>query len=290
MFQQAYNLANRYTQPFIITMRFFDGSVDSGLGSFVMINKDGWAMTAAHNFGVVFSHQQHQTEISAYQESLHSINASQQLNEDEKESQRKALIVNPKWITNYAIFLGGSQVNIFENFIHGDHDIAFFRIETSAINPLTIYPKIKNYRTISPGISLCKLGFPFVEFNASFDTNTNHFLLPPNLLPIPLFPIEGIYTRNVFKGQSADGLEILFLETSSPGLKGQSGGPIFDRDGVIYAIQSQNLTIPLGFTGTVIINGKGVEESQFLNLGIGVHPKTLETLLIRYGISYEVAE
>ena len=104
MFQQAYNLANRYTQPFIITMRFFDGSVDSGLGSFVMINKDGWAMTAAHNFGVVFSHQQHQTEISAYQESLHSINASQQLNEDEKESQRKALIVNPKWITNYAIF------------------------------------------------------------------------------------------------------------------------------------------------------------------------------------------
>jgi hypothetical protein len=114
--------------------------------------------------------------------------------------------------------------------------------------------------------------------------------LPPNLLPIPLFPIEGIYTRNVFKGQSADGLEILFLETSSPGLKGQSGGPIFDRDGVVYAIQSQNLTIPLGFTGTVMINGKGVEESQFLNLGIGVHPKTLETLLIRHGISYEVAD
>jgi hypothetical protein len=39
-----------------------------------------------------------------------------------------------------------------------------------------------------------------------------------------------------------------------------------------------------------MINGKGVEESQFLNLGIGVHPKTLETLLIRHGISYEVAD
>jgi hypothetical protein len=255
-----------------------------------MINDEGWAMTAAHNFGVVFSYNQHQPEIKAYQESLNMINASQQLDEEEKNEQRKALAYNPKWITQYAIFLAGNPVNMFENFIHGEHDIAFFRIDPSAINPHTIYPKIKNHRNISPGISLCKLGFPFVEFKATHDAATNQFVLPPNLLPVPLFPIEGIYTRNFFKGKSEDGVDILFLETSSPGLKGQSGGPIFDKDGVVYAIQSQNLTIPLGFTGTVMINGKGVEESQFLNLGIGVHPKTLETLLQRHGIRYEVAE
>ena len=290
MFQNAYSLASRYTQPFIITMRFFDGSVESGLGSFVVINKDGWGMTAAHNFGVVFSHNQHQVEMKAYHDSMNLINASQQLNEQEKEDQRRMLQPNPKWITQYSIFLGGSMVNIHENYIHGEHDIAFFKMDASAINPQTIFPKIKNHKNISPGISLCKLGFPFVEFRASYDINVNQFVLPPNLLPIPLFPIEGIYTRNFFKGKSQDGLDILFLETSSPGLKGQSGGPLFDKEGVVYAIQSQNLTIPLGFTGTAHINGHGIEENQFLNLGIGVHPKTLEALLNKYGIQYEKAE
>lgn len=271
-------------------MRFFDGTVDSGLGSFVMLNKDGWAMTAAHNFGVVFSFNQHQPEMKAYQDSLNMINASHQLSEEDKEIQRQSLHPNPKWITHYSIFLGGNAVNIHENFIHGEHDIAFFRIDTSAINPQTVFPRIKNYRNISPGISLCKLGFPFVQFAASFDATHNQFVLPLNLLPMPLFPLEGIYTRNFFKGKSEDGLEILFLETSSPGLKGQSGGPIFDKDGVLYAIQSQNLTIPLGFTGLANVNGVGVEENQFLNLGIGVHPKTLELLMEKYGIAFELVD
>lgn len=290
MFTQAYNIANKYTQPFIITTRHIDGTVESGLGTFVMLNSDGWAMTAAHNFNVVFSYNQHQDEIKRYQESLQLINASQQLDEGEKETQRNALGYNPKWITHYAIFLAGALVQIFENFIHGEHDIAFFRIDPHFINPYTIYPKIINHRGISPGTSLCKLGFPFVQFQASFDTATSQFILPPNLLPMPLFPIEGIYTRNFLKGKAADGHDILYLETSSPGLKGQSGGPIFDQHGVIYAIQSQNLTIPLGFTGMAHINGKGVEENQFLNLGIGVHPKTLETYLQLHGIRYEVAD
>jgi len=291
MFHNAYKLASRYTQPFIITMKCYDGSVESGLGSFVMINNDGWAMTAAHNFGAIFSYSQHQPEVKAYEERLGMINASQQLNDEEKDGQRKALHPNPKWITQYAIMLGGTVVNIFENFIHGEHDIAFFRIDPAAINPNTLYPKIKNYRTIGPGTMLCKLGFPFIDFKATFDESTQQFKLPPNLLPVPLFPNEGIFTRNFLKGLDAEGMEILFLETSSPGLKGQSGGPIFDTEGVIYAIQSQNLTIPLGFSGKVMMNGQQeVETNQFLNMGIGVHPKTLEILLKRHGIRYDGAE
>ena len=82
------------------------------------------------------------------------------------------------------------------------------------------HPKFKNPENISPGTSLCKLGFPFVEVKPTFDVNTQQFDLPPNLLPLPLFPIEGIYTRNLLQGKSADGsMDILYLETSSPGLK-----------------------------------------------------------------------
>ena len=111
-----------------------------------------------------------------------------------------------------------------------------------------------------------------------------------DLLPVPFFPIEGIYTRNILMGKTSDqAREILFLETSSPGLKGQSGGPICDTEGNIYAIQSQNLTIPLGFMGTVEINKKKVEENQFFNVGIGVHPKIIVDLLTKHNIKFELA-
>ena len=114
---------------------------------------------------------------------------------------------------------------------------------------------------------------------------------PFPVLPLPLFPIEGIYTRNLLQGKTADGsMDILYIETSSPGLKGQSGGPIFDTDGNVYAIQSQNVTLPLGFKGTVEVNGKKIEENQFFNVGIGVHPSTIEFLLKKHNIKHDIAQ
>lgn len=39
----------------------------------------------------------------------------------------------------------------------------------------------------------------------------------------------------------------MFIETSTPRLRGQSGGPIFDVNGAIWAIQSQTHHLKLGF-------------------------------------------
>ncbi len=273
MFNKAYNIANKYTHPLIVAMRFFDGTVDSGLGSFVVLNKEGWIMTAAHNLGAAFMFNQHKEEMKVYEQNI---------------AQNLSVLPNNKWITDFAILLSGQKINILESYIYQEHDLAFLRIDNHALHGQTIFPKIINSNSISPGTSLCKLGFPFVEVRATFDANTKSFILPPNLLPIPLFPIEGIYTRNMKMGKSQDGtMDILFLETSSPGLKGQSGGPIFDTEGNIYAIQSQNLTIPLGFKGSIEVNGQMIEENQFFNVGIGVHPFTIETLLKKHGIQYQ---
>src|SRR5207253_1037254 len=126
-----------------------------------------------------------------------------------------------------------------------------------------------------------------VDVKSVFDVTAGKFELPSNLLPVPFFPIEGIYTRNLLSGKAQDQTtDIMFLETSSPGLKGQSGGPVCDIYGNIYAIQSQNVTLQLGFKGTVEINNKMVEENQFLNVGIGVHPKTIVELLNRHRIRF----
>ncbi|MBK7039434.1 MAG: trypsin-like peptidase domain-containing protein [Bacteroidetes bacterium] len=287
MFSKAYNIANKFTHPFIIVLRTEDGHLEGGLGSFIVLNDEGWCMTAAHNFGVAFTFNQHQQERLAYEKQKSHL--SEQAQQDSQTPSTQGM-KNPKWLTHFAILLGGQSIPILQNFIYGEHDIAFFQIDPKGFSTQTVYPKIKSSTAITPGTSLCKLGFPFVEVNPTFDMHTATFGLSPQLLPIPLFPIEGIYTRNILRGMTQDGsMDILFIETSSPGLKGQSGGPIFDIEGNIYAVQSQNATLPLGFKGTVISNGIAVEENQFFNVGMGVHPATLEILLNKHHIKYAIA-
>lgn len=291
MFNKAYNVANKFTHPLIVTLRFFDSTIEGGLGSFIVLNDEGWCMTAAHNFGAVFTFNQHQRELKECQEKIDKINSNTQIKDKQRKALARAIKPNKKWLTDFAILLGGQPINILQHFIYGENDIAFFQIDSKALIGQKVFPKIKNSSNISPGTSLCKLGFPFVEVKPTFNINTKQFALPPNLLPIPLFPIEGIYTRNLLQGKTVDGsMGILYIETSSPGLKGQSGGPIFDSDGNVYAVQSQNVTLPLGFKGTVVVNGKKIEENQFFNVGIGVHPMTIELLLKKHNIKYDIAQ
>ena len=291
MFAKSYDIAKSFTHPLVVTIRFLDKTIDSGLGAFVIINNDGWLMTAAHNLGAAFAFNQHQQELKDHNEKVEKINANKQIKDHKRKAMAKAIKPNPKWITDFAIMLGGQTIAILEYHIHGENDIAFLRVDKSVIVGQTIFPKIIDPTTIKPGTSLMKLGYPFVEVKASFNTTTNAFELPPNLLPVPFFPIEGIYTRNLLSGKTQDqSMDIMFLETSSPGLKGQSGGPICDTEGNIYAIQSQNVTLALGFKGTVEVNKKNVEENQFLNVGIGVHPQTIVNLLNKHNIKFDIAK
>lgn len=290
MFSKAYNQAKLFTHPLVVAMRYHDKTIESGLGAFVVLNDDGWLMTAAHNFGAAFAFGQHQQELAQFNEKVEKINANTQIKEHQRKLLAQAIKPNPKWITDFAVMLAGQRIEVLEHYFYQQNDIAFIRVDKSFIKGQVLFPKIINPDKINPGTSLCKFGFPFVEVKAGFNTATNQFDLPNNLLPVPFFPIEGIYTRNLLMGKTADAaMDILFLETSSPGLKGQSGGPICDTEGNIYAIQSQNITIPLGFMGTVEINKKKVEENQFFNVGIGVHPKIIVDLLTKHNIKFELA-
>ena len=99
--------------------------------------------------------------------------------------------------------------------------------------------------------------------------------------------MDGLMTRNVLTGKSPDGLyEYKWIETSSPGLRGQSGGPTFDKEGKLWAIQSKTMHLPLGFSPKLVIDGKEVVENQFLNVGHGVHVATITKFLDFYKVKY----
>ena len=103
--------------------------------------------------------------------------------------------------------------------------------------------------------------------------------------------MEGILTRFKLGGRTSDNkFEIRFIETSSPGLRGQSGGPIFDTGAVIWGIQSRTEHLPLGFSPKILRDGKEIEENQFINVGLGVHPENIIRILREHNIRFEMAD
>ena len=132
---------------------------------------------------------------------------------------------------------------------------------------------------MGPGRSLCRLGFPFHAVGATFDEARGVFELEPGALPIPRFPNEGIMTRFMQAPDAGVPYPVSFIETSSPGLRGQSGGPLFDADGHVWGIQSRTNHVLLGFDPQIEVGGTTVTEHQFMNVGVATASETVLGLL-----------
>lgn len=292
MFAAAYAQARYYTLPVIISTRFFDGSVECGCGAFVVLNDEGWIMTVAHIWQSFFAYQQHAKEITDYTAKVQAIEQDHKLDSKHKRKKIAHLNANPKWITNHSFWWGYDGVQIRDVKPLQEGDLVIGRLEPFDQKVISTYPVLKDPAlNFNNGTSLCRLGFPLHEIKASFDDDKKTFILAPGSLPLPLFPIEGIFTRNVNAGKSKDGkYDIKLLETSSPGLRGQSGGPIFDAKGTVWALQSRTMHYPLGFSPKVIKNGKEIEENQFINVGWGVHIELIVSFLRDQGIKFQLSD
>ncbi len=291
MFATAYSIASKFTFPVIASLRFYDKSVNSLMGSFVIVNEEGWIVTVAHLLQFLPAAQQHGIEMKQRELQIQQIEADTKLDMKHKKKKIAKVPYNPKWITNHAFFWGREGVSISKFVIMPDADLAIGKLEPFKKEEIEVYPTIKNPDSMPIGTSLCKLGFPFYGIKADFDEATGSFIMAPGTLPVPRFPIEGIFTRNINLGKSKDNsYDIAMIETSTPGLKGQSGGPIFDTRGTIWGIQSRTQHFPLGFSPKVMKNGKEIEENQFLNVGWGMHPKLIIKFLTDHGIKFNISD
>lgn len=276
MFAEACEKAMRFTRPVIVSTRTVDKTTHSGCGAFVVINRDGWIMTAGHIF----------IQMMKFQEDLKKIKEVDQKIANGDTNAKK----DPTWITNHSLWWGWDNVMFTDGFIDLDLDIAIGRLQGFKPSMITEYPVFKDPETIKPGTSLCRIGFPFIDSTTDFDETNQRFCIRKGVLPMAFFPNDGIHTRNVYAGKSkgAPYYEKLYVETSTPGMKGQSGGPIFDRKGCIAALQVRTAHMPLGFAPTCV-NAKGEKmttENQFMNVGLGVHVKTILKILDDKGIKY----
>ncbi|MCL2712439.1 MAG: trypsin-like peptidase domain-containing protein [Methanomassiliicoccaceae archaeon] len=279
MFGDACEKAMRFTRPVITSTREYDGTVKCSCGAFIVLNDDGWILTAGHIFDSFVAHKEHGKKIKEIEE--------QNSHKGISDRNRPKLKIDPSWLTNHSFWWGWDGVRLNEVFVDRKIDIAVGRLQPFDRKWITEYPTIKDPLKMRPGTSLCKLGFPFSQINATFDEKANNFRLADKTLPLPLFPLEGMHTRNIMHGKSMDNtIDILYVETSSPGLRGQSGGPIFDKDCNICGIQLRTNHMPLDFKAEATVDGRKVVENQFLNLGVGLHAKTIVDVLRKRNIEF----
>jgi S1-C subfamily serine protease len=85
MFVEAYKKAAKFTHPVISTFRFYDGTVESGLGTFVILNDEGWIMTAGHILNAALAQQQHQLEIDNYKNKIQEIKDTPEFSGEKKD-------------------------------------------------------------------------------------------------------------------------------------------------------------------------------------------------------------
>ena len=140
---------------------------------------------------------------------------------------------------------------------------------------------LKDTSVLKQGKYLCRLGYPFPEFtNFQFNeaadniewTNTGQS-------ETPRFPIEGMLTRNLI-----DADKVIGIELSTPGLKGQSGGPLFNEQGLICGMQSMTNHLHLGFDMKNFeykTGGKSIKATNqpFLHVGHCIHADIIKEFL-----------
>ena len=78
---------------------------------------------------------------------------------------------------------------------------------------------------------------------------------------------------------------------STPGLRGQSGGPLFDREGLVYGMQHMTSHLHLGFDikdKEIIQEGKRMKVSNFpfIHVGHCIHVDRIKEFLILNSIKF----
>jgi hypothetical protein len=252
MFQKAYQIASEFTFPIVTSRKTVGGICSSSVGTFVVINKEGWIVTAGHILSKWAQLAQGVEAIRAIQAERDAIKADPSLTNKERGKRLSAGIQIGKddsdqcsmWLTWPNVQL--TNMLFFPATTPGWGEIIDLGVgKLEPFDPAWVkqYPVFKDPKKgFDQGRSLCKLGFPFHQFQATWDAAKRQFLLPPGALPMPRFPIEGIFTRITemrTDGPDQPAFPIKYVETSSPGLLGQSGGPTFDVHGTIWAIQAK---------------------------------------------------
>ena len=288
MFVQAIEKVAGFTRAIhSISRNFGSSQIEKGAATLFFVNQEGYALTCKHVAQWITQADHINQRYASFQNQSKSLTGGQQnnlakklgLSADQPSEMRITFVECVDRISNIKFQL------------HPIYDLALIKFEgfdKTLFSNTPIFKKDEN--EIQPGAMLCRLGFPFPEFT-NFELNQQAQLLQWSTQGnprSPRFPMDGMLTR--FLGDKQG--KIHGMELSTPGLRGQSGGPLFDAEGKICGMQSRTKHLHLGFDieeKAIIAHGKAkkVNDYAFIHLGECVHVSVIKEFLTQNQVSFE---
>lgn len=284
MFVSAIEKVDQFTRPIHSIIRNYGSNdVMPGSATLFFVNEDACAVTCKHVVDLVLNADAIHDTYQAFKKE------AAQLSKNGEYWQRMTMLeAKYNYRTGVMIRIKNNFYNSVNSFskltvhLHPTYDLAIIRFDGATQNHYNghaVFPKDSSQA--KQGKYLCRLGYPFPEFtNFRFNTATDDIDWTNVGNPAtPRFPIDGIITRHLSDSQGIWGLEM-----STPGLRGQSGGPLFDENGIVFGMQSSTKHLHLGFDLheiPVSINGvqTTVSNYPFLHVGQCIHAEVIKNFL-----------
>ena len=296
MFATAINLVGNYTRPILMISRGYKSQdVIPGTATLFFVNDEACAVTCKHVAEMIVEAE----TINEHYESF--------------KKERSKLTNNPNYknelkkLEKRYGYHSGVTVEVKNNFVdcvdsissincifHPDYDLAIIKLIGYKTLKYCGHAVFANDGDrIQPGDFMCRLGYPFPEFTGFCYDSANDVISwdASGNMNTPRFPIEGMLTRHLM-GQYG---EIMGYEISTPGLRGQSGGPLFSADGIVYGVQFQTKHLHLGFDinrKSIMINGQYqiINNQPFLHVGECIHVNIIKEFLKNNNIRFYVGD
>lgn len=291
MFIKSIERTSQYTRAIHSITRTYKGkNIMPGTSTLFFVNEEGYAVTCKHVIDLLTA-----SDI-VNRKHIEFKNERDQLPRDGKfKSKLKGLEIKYAYKDDTTIQIKNTFMNCVDSLsgftwhTHPKHDLAILKFndfKTIAYTEHSIFAKDNS--KIQQGKLLCRLGFPFPEFtNFKYNEQSDDIeWLNEGVINSPRFPLEGMITRHL-----ADEGNIFGIELSTPGLRGQSGGPLFDENGIVYGMQFSTKHLHLGFDledTEVMINGKikKVNDYSFIHLGQCIHVDVIKKFLKEKNIKF----
>ncbi len=291
MFINAIENVSQFTKPLHTIIRNYAGLISPSAATFFFVNENGVAITCKHVLNLIL-----EAEHINQQFNLFKADVAKLPRDNKFKKNLLGLEVKYHYKKETTVQVKHNFVNSFDTIsgmtyhAHPTLDLAI--ISFQGFNKL-LYNSHATFVTdsnkIKQGKYLCRLGYPFPEFN-NFQHNpkTDDIEWTNEGIQVsPIFPLDGIITR--FIGDASG--HITATELSNPGLRGQSGGPLFDTDGLVYGMQYETKHLHLGFDlkdHEVISEGKKnkVSNAPFLHVGHCIHVDQIKKFLSEHKIKF----
>lgn len=272
-----------------ISRNFGSSKIIPGAATLFFVNEEGYAITCKHVAQWLTQVDTINKKYDQFQKQSIGLGAAQR-NALAKKLGFKENITSEMRITFVDCV---NQIKNLRFFIHPTYDLALIKFEGFDKRLYSNIPVfLKDEKEIQPGMMACRLGFPFPEFSnfkINAETQTLSWTKEGNARS-PRFPIEGMVTR--FLGDQQG--KVYGVEMSTPGLRGQSGGPLFDDKGRILGMQTRTKHLHLGFDieeKTIVAHGKTkkVNDYAFIHLGECIHVSVIKDFLRQHNVNFQEA-